>query len=219
MKTKTAKPAKSTAKKAAKPKKTPMSAGKKAGLLAEKIQEMRDVRRAFNVSFIQWQEAHAHAAELKKTAEKNQAKLNGICADIDAIQSGNYTPSLPFKDDKPSKGKKGKAETNGHATPESWRGVSLTELGLSEKIIGCLSYAKIETMGALADWSKRNRITDVKGIGEAAAETIEEATTKYWREHPPADAAPEAPANGEAAPTIFEGPQVTNSEEANGKDA
>ncbi len=216
--TKTAKTTKTKAPKAAKSKKAPMSAGKKAGLLAEKIQELRDVRRVFNISFIEWQEPHAHAAELKKSAEKNQAKLNGICADIDAIQSGNYTPSLPFKDDKPKKGTKGKAETNGHATSENWRGVSLKELGLSEKILACLADAKIETMGALADWSKRNRITDVKGIGEAAAETIEEATTKYWREHPPADTAPEA--NGEAPKTIFDDPQVTNSEEAaNGKEA
>ncbi len=174
----TTKPAKVKKPKVKKPKvKKPKVSAAKAGHLSGKIDELRQARRVLKTSSLEWQEAHAHAGELKKTMDKNQARLNSICADIDAIQSGNYTPPLPFKDDKPKKkNAKGKAESNGHAPSDGWRGVP--------------------------------------GIGEAAAEKIEEATTKYWREHPPAD--PVTEANGEVPPTLFDDPKTvaTNGTEA-----
>jgi hypothetical protein len=73
------------------------------------------------------------------------------------------------------------------ADDESWREVPLVELGLSPKIL--LSLADhvhdgrpLATIGALADFTSQPfaRLTDVKGIGQAAAEKIGDALAEFW---------------------------------------
>lgn len=160
--------AKKKSKKPAKP-----TAKAKAQHLDDKIAELESVQKIYGQSCLEWEEAHAHAGELKKTMEKNQARLNGVAADIVAIRSGNYTPPLPF----------GLDELAPEATgPDAWKAVPLSSLGLSPKVIEKLEDAGLRTLGALAAWTKP--LTDVKGIGEAAAEKIEEATARYWKENP-----------------------------------
>lgn len=162
-----------------KPKAKKPTAASKAQHLAEKIQDLRGARQLFIESSLEWQEAHAHAGELNKTMEKNQARLNGICADIDAIESGNYTPPLSFNGTMGGDG--------ATADSEYWKTVTLAELGVNGKIGEAMAEAGLPTLGKIAEYTAKNRLTDVKGVGEKAAEKIEEACEAYWRKHPRAE--------------------------------
>jgi len=92
------------------------------------------------------------------------ASVNGDSASADATAS---TPeNVPADDD-------------------SWKSVTLDQLGLTGKLHESLTEAGLTTMGAIADWSSSGKLlTDVPGIGEAKAAKIEEATARYWAEHP-----------------------------------
>lgn len=67
-----------------------------AKLLNEKIAELPQASKRHLDAKLAWEEAHAHAGELKKAAERRQADINGIVADIVAIKSGTYQIPLPF---------------------------------------------------------------------------------------------------------------------------
>lgn len=157
-----------------------LNAGDRRALLDDKIEELEGAQRVYGQSVLEWEEAHAHAGELKKTMEKNQARLNSVAADIVAIRSGNYTPPLPFP------AHEEKHETNGQATTgdEYWRLTPLAELGITGPLAEKLEAEKLTTLGAIADYTAKNRLTDIKGIGEKAAETIENACTEFWKKHP-----------------------------------
>ena len=43
-----------------------------------------------------------------------------------------------------------------------------------------LADANLNTMGELAEYTKRNRLTDIPGVGPAKAEKIEDALEKFW---------------------------------------
>ena len=81
-------------------------------------------------------------------------------------------------------------ETAAAAAPpkpdESWRKATLDELGLTGAIAKALAENEppLTTLGAISDWTKEYRLIDVKGIGEAKADDIEEALEDYWRRNP-----------------------------------
>lgn len=73
----------------------------------------------------------------------------------------------------------------------AWQGVTVEALGLPPGICQVLREENsIGTLGALADWtagggSGRGReLTELKKIGQAKADKIQEACDRYWREHP-----------------------------------
>lgn len=80
------------AKKIKKPKPTKEA---KAEAIQGKLDELANANDAYRTSVIEWEEAHAHAAELKKTMEKRQAQINSIANDLEQIQKGNFSPMLP----------------------------------------------------------------------------------------------------------------------------
>lgn len=72
---------------------------------------------------------------------------------------------------------------------EAWRSVSIDALELPPRIATCLLEHKpkpIATIGDLADYTSQphNMLTDIKGIGGAAANQIDEALTLYWQRNP-----------------------------------
>lgn len=72
------------------------------------------------------------------------------------------------------------------AEPEGWQDVPLSEAlaNISETVIEALAEARLTTIGELSDWlaepGKFNRLTDIKGIGEAKAAAIEAALEAFW---------------------------------------
>lgn len=64
---------------------------------------------------------------------------------------------------------------------EQWRDVPLSDLGLPEGMMQKLNEAEIETVGDVATFvNDGKRLTDIKGIGEANAEKLENALTEFW---------------------------------------
>lgn len=176
-KAKSAKP-----KKARKPK---LNKAKKQTLIDEKIAELLKARAEFSESVDDWEEAHAQAGAKKKTMEAKQGRINSIVNDIQAIQSGNYTPPLPFGEDNP-------AESNGshHHTPGTlkangaWKDVFLDDL-FKGQIRTALADANLNTLGELTDFQASNKqLSDIKGIGPGKAEKISDRLIEFWKEHP-----------------------------------
>lgn len=71
------------------------------------------------------------------------------------------------------------------ATPvkedESWRSITVEEIGLPTGICTALRKAKMHTLGPLADWTKaEKKLTDIDGIGKVKAELIIETLDKFW---------------------------------------
>lgn len=64
---------------------------------------------------------------------------------------------------------------------DSWKDVPLSELnGIPDGVLNKLYAAQIATVGDLAAWSTDSALTDIAGIGQAKAETIEQALEKFW---------------------------------------
>ena len=65
---------------------------------------------------------------------------------------------------------------------DAWRGVFLETLSVEKKLLDALQENEIpiRTLGHLADWTQDHELTDIKGIGPAAAEKIDQATANFW---------------------------------------
>lgn len=88
------------------------------------------------------------------------------------------------KQDAPLFDQGGKAETNG-AAPKDWRTVSIDVLGLPASLAEKLRETKLDTIGAIADFTSSGRdLIDIDGIGEANAKKLEDALEAYWARHP-----------------------------------
>lgn len=154
-------------------------------LIDEMEQEVREDEQA-------WNHAKARAAELKKVYERKVVELRQL------IQRRRENRGKP-----PEKtlftGVEGEivdAEFE-YSVPAAdpleslWRDYPLdrwTAFGLSEKQIEKLQAAGLSTVGELADYSQPNgsgyckKFTDIKGVGKALAEKIEEANLGFWAE-------------------------------------
>ena len=61
--------------------------------------------------------------------------------------------------------------------------MTVSKLDLPQIIFKLFGDAKIETISDIAAWTKGNKLTDIKGIGEAKAEEIEAALERFWKEN------------------------------------
>lgn len=85
---------------------------------------------------------------------------------------------------------------------DSWRSVTLDYLDIPARIVQSLLEATINTLGDLADFTTSGKkLTEIKGIGKAAAEKITEAAEDYHRERLASQGATEVEA---VEPTIDE---------------
>jgi len=112
-------------------------------------------------------------AELKESVALAKANLREAVRDLrEEIADG--TGRLPF-------GEQGQAGGNG----EAWRGVTIDELGLPVGLLNKLFDTGCETLGQLADRTAAGKpLTDIKGIGQAAAEKIEKRIEQWWEKNP-----------------------------------
>lgn len=114
-------------------------------------------------------EAKKDAAKSAKAAlEEAQSELNELIED-----GPNPQRKLGFEDDTTSEG------------DDAWRDFALCEkTDLPDSILKALKAAEIETVGQLTDYTSADkRLIDIKGIGQAKVEQIEEAMVKFWEEH------------------------------------
>lgn len=67
---------------------------------------------------------------------------------------------------------------------ESWRLETLASLGLPKKLLEKLAEndPPLQTVGDVSDWIDADkRLTDIKGVGQAKAELIEQALEEFWK--------------------------------------
>lgn len=149
-----------------------------------------------------WDEAKEEASEAKKLYDKGVEKLR-------ALIRNKPGPGPLFEQPKAETAATPAAETPAQETTEnmtkamtpdeSWRAVTLAELGLVKpRIVKALTEhtPPLDTLGAIADWSATKGqwwATDIMGIGKVAAEEIAEACAGYWAKNPhPTQATEEA---------------------------
>lgn len=153
--------------------------------------ELREKRAAFETATESLTRAIDEARQpnlFNRDGTPKQAPSEAIPPDVEGKPLSSFTPP---------------------ADDESWRVDSIDVLDLKEALADKLRDASIYTLGNLQDYTDpaknggnpHKRITDVAGIGVAAAQKIEEAFTAYWANRPAPAAAPEAPpAEGTAMP-------------------
>lgn len=79
----------------------------------------------------------------------------------------------------------GMGETGERKTNDAWRAVSVTELGVSEGILGAMEEAGLTTLGKLADAMDGDQWwRSIAGIGEGKATQIEDAFSEFWANNP-----------------------------------
>lgn len=147
----------------------------RAAALAECEARLVNQVRIFREAESTWSAAHREAGELKKEMEAEQNLLNKLADEMREISQGNYTPRLPFPaDDAPA-----------HDAVDAWRLVPLVDLDMPASVAAMLEDARLPTLGALADYTRAGKLlTDIKGIGQAKADQIEDATAAYWAANP-----------------------------------
>lgn len=130
-------------------------------------------------------EAVDELVELEGRMERGEFSLpftGAAAGDAPATSTGS-TDTLPGQKELPL--------TNGRyvapeieqklAASEPWRAVTLAELGIDGKLAESLTEAGMTTLGAIADYSKSDKLlTDLDGIGPAKSEKIEQACEAYW---------------------------------------
>lgn len=115
-----------------------------------------------------WETAHRKAKAAKEVFEERQDALNAYIAHL-----GESYPLF----DKPAK------EEAQEPDDDAWRTVELSTLDIPAAALKALAEndPPVTTLGALADWSNAgNQLADVKGIGRAKAEKIENAVEIFW---------------------------------------
>ena len=69
-----------------------------------------------------------------------------------------------------------------------WQDVTTEQLGIDPKLCILLREQNgIATLGQISDFCKTYELTDLKKIGKAKAQKIEEAMDAYWKVNPPSD--------------------------------
>ena len=121
-----------------------------------------------------WKDAHAHAKDLKGILEMRETALRRLIRErrtgLSELERGQGL--LPF------------AGTAPEAEPEAWRSVTIGQLDLPARIAESLHEAELSTIGAIADFTAKLALTEIAGIGPAAAEKIEQALEAFWAANP-----------------------------------
>ena len=93
-------------------------------------------------------------------------------------------------------GAKGELGPEGKGKPgppddDEWRRLALTALpGLALRTRKILEDANLWTVGAVADWTMKKQLADIKGVGTAKATEIEDAFIRLWEARAKAAATP-----------------------------
>lgn len=179
-----------------KPKAKKMTKDAKQTLINDKIDELMTERKKFYSSVLEWEEAHAQAAVLKKTMESRQASINGIVNDIDAIRSGNYTPPLPFGDDDSVIDAEFQIKDD---APKQVPGTLKFEGDPKKVLIADIFKGQKRILAALADADIRDvkelnaytdsgkRIEDIKGMGPGLGNIVAETMINFWSQNMPSE--------------------------------
>jgi len=126
-------------------------------------QELIDRIRAAEIAV---QQAEGQLEEAKSVAKGAKDKFDLRVKQLREVIREIDQPALPFKGG------------------EKWQDAIVLELGLSDGVVTKLADAGIETLGELHTYLKTKTLTDIDGIGAAAAEKIQDALETYWAEHP-----------------------------------
>lgn len=191
--------AKSEKKPAKKPKAKKPTPQQKAKLLDDKLQEMSSRKDQYADAVLAWEEAHAHAGELKKTMERAQASLNQVVQDVIDIRRGNFNPPLPFN------GEQGQQVTGTETSPQVLGDDALTmkldaliEFGMTEKKLDAVAVAcDGNTIGALERFMREDRdwMKKCKGLGETNIDKLIDSLVAFRKKFPhPEPTVAEAPA-------------------------
>lgn len=153
-------------------------------LIAEAEEEVRQLES-------DWLQVHAEASSCKKQYEAAVESLRALIRTRQTQRGKPQQQTLFDNSDKPQ-------PVEHHPTDDAWKSVPLESLSLPKGLLEKLKeadhkdrgrLAPIATLGELAHYQEPEagsgyckRLTDLKGIGEGAAEKIAAACEQYWAE-------------------------------------
>lgn len=143
----------------------------------DQVQYIRDHAEDIRLAQVAVDKAHEAFTEkseaLKQAKEEHkeaESRLMRAYRELRAV--GTYDPQgeLPF---------------GGPRDVDAWRELPVSELGLTTGILAAFDEMNLTTLGNLSDYvAAGNSYLDIRSIGEAALEKIEDAWEKFWAEHP-----------------------------------
>lgn len=153
--------------------------------LREEILELIQ-KKEIEVGFAEsnWEEAKAEATEARKVFDKRVEELRNLVR-----RSKNLHEETPLFNQRPTPQEaKSEEVKEAEVIDETWKQVKLAEalIDVPENVIEKLEQNEppMRTMGELTAWLNadqgRNRLTDIKGIGRAKEDQIEEALAAFW---------------------------------------
>jgi hypothetical protein len=120
------------------------------------------------------------AAENHKAAKKSK---DAIQEELNEFIDEMRQPNLFKQGDGESSKSTSSDQDESTASPKAWRATTLSELGISEKTAEKMidHHPSLKTLGDIADFTASGALlTDVKGVGEASAQKIEDACNRFW---------------------------------------
>lgn len=136
----------------------------------------------------------SRAAQLKAEAKFSEETAKNAQAEVESLlrrgpvlfAEHKATAAVVVEEGKPEVAHTDEptAEAVVEVEDESWKGTPLTELSIPSKILDHLAEGRLTTLGELATFTSDpfNKLTDLKGIGEKAAEKVEAALEKFWQQ-------------------------------------
>lgn len=149
----------------------------------EVLEEIVQTSKELDVALLDLAEKEALHKQAKAKATALHDRLYKLAKEY---RESDRSPRLPFSqgDEAPD------ATEPVDPDDDAWRGVTLESLGIIGKTLEHLEANEppITTIGAVCDFQakpyKPNQLLDIKGIGKAAAQKIEDAVAKYWIDNP-----------------------------------
>ncbi len=141
-------------------------------------------------------EAEANVEALKEEMKAAKEELDEASAYLGKLIDESETPTLfntnttSRKPEKPTKEDAPQAEPTPIQTDgsdDAWRSIPVSELGLKPRTLKAIAdnfeSVDVVTLGALTDWKnarEHRRWTDIKGVGDKAADAIDEGYEKVF---------------------------------------
>lgn len=160
-----------TAKKPSPKKPARMPATKIAKLLEENREAQQVQYERWNTARLEHDDAKTLAAGLKKIEDAEQLKLNELVREMIDISSGNFTPSLPFRDSA-----NGKAEAKGHAG----NGQLAIDEGAKQPLSMLLEFKHPKTGKNLITAGKLELVKDAAGATVGDLEKFQKENAFDW---------------------------------------
>jgi hypothetical protein len=126
---------------------------------------------------------------LKTKLKAQEEEREEHVSELRAMIRGDEQEKLPFPDPETKASETAGAPITTPSNDDSWRRVTLEELGITKpKLIEIMKEAELGTLGAINDYTNAGkRLIDIKGVGEGAVQTIDDAMLKYWEQNPRED--------------------------------